>query len=71
MNGLVGNQEGATLSVQTPTEKLAISRADIDEIRPSELSLMPEGLLDTLPPREIRDLIGYLMSPTQVPLPAK
>jgi hypothetical protein len=30
---------------------------------------MPEGLLDQLSPDSIRDLIGYLMQPAQVPLP--
>jgi hypothetical protein len=30
---------------------------------------MPEGMLDQLPPDAIRDLIGYLMQPAQVPLP--
>jgi len=30
---------------------------------------MPEGLLQTLTAEQIRDLIAYLMHPTQVPLP--
>jgi len=30
---------------------------------------MPEGQLDVLPAKEVRDLIAYLMSPQQVPLP--
>ncbi len=30
---------------------------------------MPEGQLDRMTSEEVRDLIGYLMSPTQVPLP--
>jgi hypothetical protein len=29
---------------------------------------MPEGQLDRLTKEEVRDLIAYLMSPTQVPL---
>jgi hypothetical protein len=28
---------------------------------------MPEGQLDLLKPEQVRDLVGYLMSPTQVP----
>ena len=35
----------------------------------STLSMMPEGLLVTLSPAQVRDLIGYLMYPVQVPLP--
>ncbi|MCA9199862.1 MAG: hypothetical protein KDA87_20120, partial [Planctomycetales bacterium] len=32
----------------------------------SPLSMMPEGLLDTLTPEQIVDLVAYLQSPTQV-----
>jgi len=32
--------------------------------------LMPEGLLEALPPEQARDLIAYLMHKSQVPLPA-
>lgn len=66
---IVGNKTGPTLTVQTPTERLVVNRDDVEESRPSELSLMPEGLLDVLSPKDARDLIGYLMSPQQVPLP--
>ena len=31
--------------------------------------MMPENLLNVLKEDQVRDLIGYLMSPTQVPLP--
>jgi hypothetical protein len=56
------------LTVQTLTERLVVSRTDVEAIRDSELSLMPEGLIDTLTEKEVRDLIAYLMSPQQVPL---
>jgi putative heme-binding domain-containing protein len=69
LNGIVSDQSGPTITVQTPTERLIVNRSDIEEIRKSELSLMPEGQLDVLPEKEIRDLIDYLMSPEQVPLP--
>jgi putative heme-binding domain-containing protein len=70
LNGIVIEQSGATLTVQTPTERLVLNRADVEEIRKSDLSLMPDGLLDVLPEKEIRDLLAYLMSPQQVSLPA-
>jgi hypothetical protein len=54
--------------VQTLTERLVVSRTDVEAIRDSELSLMPEGLIDTLTEKEVCDLIAYLMSPQQVPL---
>ncbi len=70
LNGILNDQSGPTVTIQTPTERLVINRSDIEEIRKSELSLMPEGQLDVLPKNEVRDLIAYLMSPQQVPLPA-
>ncbi len=68
VSGVIGEQTDRTITVQTPVEKVTINRADIDEIQPSKLSLMPDGLFNALKPNEVRDLIGYLMSPQQVPL---
>jgi putative heme-binding domain-containing protein len=68
LSGILRSQSEQTLTLQTPTEKLTLNRADIEKIQPSLLSLMPDGLLDPLNPAEIRDLIVYLMSSVQVPL---
>ena len=65
VNGVIGQQTAKTISVQTPTEKLILDRKTIDEIRPSQLSLMPDGLLNVLQQEQVRDLIGYLMSAAQ------
>jgi putative membrane-bound dehydrogenase-like protein len=70
LNGIVSSRTGPTLAVQTPTERLVVNRADVETIKDSNLSLMPEGLLDTLSEKEVGDLVAYLMSPQQVPLPA-
>lgn len=70
LNGIVGaGASEATMSVQTPTERLIVSRADVEESRTTALSLMPEGQLDVLTRDQVRDLIAYLMSPVQTPLP--
>jgi putative membrane-bound dehydrogenase-like protein len=71
LNGLVKAPTARTLTLQTQTEALALDRGEIEGIRPSASSLMPDGLLDPLQPDEIRDLIGYLSHPTQVPLPSE
>ena len=68
LNGVVGNTTERTVTLQTMTEKMVLERKDVSEIRHSSASLMPEGLLDTLPPDQVRDLIAYLMSPDQVSL---
>jgi putative membrane-bound dehydrogenase-like protein len=71
LNGLVKTQTARTLTLQTQTEALTLDRSEVENVRPSASSLMPDGLLDPLRPEEIRDLIAYLSHPTQVPLPAE
>lgn len=66
LNGVVAGKTDQTLTLQTPTERLVLPLGDIEEQRESNLSLMPEGQLDVLKPDDVRDLIGYLMSPQQV-----
>ena len=68
LSGILRSQSEQTLTLQTPTEKLVLNRADVETIKPTPLSLMPDGLLDPLTPTEIRDLFAYLMSSSQVPL---
>jgi putative heme-binding domain-containing protein len=68
LNGLVKAQNDRVLMLQTQTESLAIPRSEIEDVRPSTASLMPDGLLDTLSPAEVRDLIAYVSQHTQVPL---
>lgn len=63
------NDEELVLLLRTGEEEV-IPVADIEERRPSELSVMPEGLLDTLSQEEIADLVAYLVSGRKVE-PAK
>jgi putative membrane-bound dehydrogenase-like protein len=67
-NGLARAQTARTLTLQTQTEAVVLDRQEIEDVRSSPLSLMPEGLLDSLTESESRDLVSYLMHPTQVPL---
>jgi uncharacterized protein YjgD (DUF1641 family) len=55
--------------IRTATDTVLVAREDVDSQKPSNLSIMPDGLLDSLSDPEIRDLIGYLASPR--PLDAK
>jgi len=52
----------SALFIQTLTERLTVDRRDIANIQRLPISLMPTGLLDSLTPHEIRDLVGYLVS---------
>jgi putative heme-binding domain-containing protein len=65
INGMIREEKEKTIAIQTPTEKLVLERIEIQSMRTSPLSLMPEGLLETLKEREVRDLIAYLMTPSR------
>ncbi len=67
LSGLVATQDGRSLQLQTATDRLTILRDDIEEIRATSLSPMPEGLLANLSANQIADLFAYLMHPQQVP----
>ena len=69
LNGLIVAKTERTLTLKTMTETLTVERSEVADILDSTLSLMPEGLLDALPPEQVRNLIAYLMHKTQVPLP--
>ena len=69
LNGLVTARDDHALTLVTPTDRHVIAAEDIDEVTITQQSPMPEGMLDQLSPDAIRDLIGYLMQPAQVPLP--
>ncbi|MFN6105247.1 MAG: dehydrogenase, partial [Planctomycetaceae bacterium] len=71
LNGVVVGKTDKVLTVQTQTESVFVAKDDIDEIRQTDASLMPEGLLGTLTEEQIRDLVGYLQTSQQVPLPAE
>jgi putative membrane-bound dehydrogenase-like protein len=69
LNGVVPEEGERTVTLQTPTERIVLDRADIEEMRATSASMMPEGLLEALSPEERRDLVAYLAAPAQVALP--
>ncbi len=69
VSGIVKEENDKVLVLQTATQAVRIAKSDIEERSRSNQSLMPDGLLQTLSDREVRDLIGYLAGPDQVPLP--
>ncbi len=68
--GVANQQNPKVVTVTTPNETLTLPRDEIKALTLAELSMMPEGLLAPLSDAEVRDLIAYLRSPAQVPLPA-
>jgi putative heme-binding domain-containing protein len=65
-NGLVVNSTDKSLTIQTQTDLLTLAKEDIADVTLTSLSPMPDGLLDNLSDQEVKDLIAYLMSPSQV-----
>jgi putative membrane-bound dehydrogenase-like protein len=60
--GIVREQTPTALVIQTASERITLPREDIEAIKTSNASMMPEGQLDPLTPQEIRDLFAYLAS---------
>ncbi len=66
LNGIVASRNDKTLTLQTAKERITIELTEIEEVKPSTVSLMPDGQLQTFTPEQVRDLVGYLMHPVQV-----
>ncbi len=68
LHGLLADRNDAGITLVDAERKMTkIAAAEIEELRASEVSLMPEGLLDTLKDDEIRDLFRYLQSSSPPP----
>ncbi|MGE3312914.1 MAG: family 16 glycoside hydrolase, partial [Limisphaerales bacterium] len=68
VTGIVKQQDALSIVVATATETVRLPRADVVEIIPSGLSMMPEGLVAPLADQEFRDLIYYLSRSAQNPM---
>lgn len=69
LTGIVKQQDERSVTLQTANEVLTLPRAEVAKLQQAQLSMMPEGLLTPLTDQEVRDLLFYLRSPGQVPLP--
>ena len=59
--GLIADQSPSSITLVGPkNERTPIRRSEIEEIKESPQSLMPERLLDPLKPQELCDLFSYL-----------
>jgi putative heme-binding domain-containing protein len=65
--GIVQRETTAALTLVNQTETLTLPRDQIRKIERLEVSLMPPGLLSSLPATEAADLIAYLRSTTPAP----
>ncbi|HEY8505810.1 MAG TPA: HEAT repeat domain-containing protein, partial [Gemmataceae bacterium] len=62
-NGVIREETAQEVILTTgPNEEVRIPRAEIEEVRPSKVSVMPAGLEKQLTPQELADLIAFLKS---------
>jgi putative membrane-bound dehydrogenase-like protein len=71
ITGLIVSETKTALTIQTVNEKVIVPIEEIEARKISDLSIMPEGMLQNLTSEQIRNLIAYLMGPEQVPLPVE
>lgn len=69
LNGVVVAQTPIVLTLQTASDRVVVDRREISTTAPSNLSLMPDGLIDQLSEIALANLFAYLQSQEQVPLP--
>jgi putative membrane-bound dehydrogenase-like protein len=63
LNGLVAESSPTTLTlIDSKAQRISIPQADVEAMKPSSVSVMPERLLDTMNAEQVRDLMAYLQS---------
>ncbi len=68
LTGIIRSEDKDAITLVTANETLTIPKPEVEERKPSEQSMMPEGLWAPLSDHEIRSLVAYLASPAQVPM---
>jgi putative heme-binding domain-containing protein len=69
LTGIVLAETGAALTLRTPTEEVVVPVDEIVLRERTNISVMPEDLLERLTEVEACDLIAYLAGAEQAPLP--
>jgi putative heme-binding domain-containing protein len=60
VSGMPVGETAEVLTIQTLTESVVIPKSAIKSRQVLDQSIMPVGLLDTLPEQEVVDLLNYL-----------
>jgi putative heme-binding domain-containing protein len=68
VSGILAEETETSIVLKNERERVVIARSEIESQRLSELSTMPEGLLDLLKPEEVVALFAYLQGATQTNL---
>jgi putative heme-binding domain-containing protein len=68
LSGIAQDGEHA-VTIVSETGKVVVPHGDIDKIKRSDLSMMPEGLVNGMSENDFTDLVAYLRTTSQVELP--
>jgi putative membrane-bound dehydrogenase-like protein len=68
LSGIVKKESDAALTLQTQNEVVVLPKGDVESRTQTKVSMMPEAIFEQLRIEEVRDMLGYLASPLQVPL---
>ena len=60
LNGLLREPTERTVALWTATGRVTLERREIAQQETTPQSMMPEGLLESLPSTQVRDLLAYL-----------
>jgi putative heme-binding domain-containing protein len=68
LSGILARQDERSVTLVGPNaaEARTLPRAEIERLRPTTTSLMPEGLLEGMPRGDLLDLVEYLRGSGEV-----
>ena len=66
LSGFIVQQDDRGIIFRTQDARIRIEMKDVDELTTNDISMMPEGMLQTFTDEQVRDLLLYLASPSQV-----
>jgi putative heme-binding domain-containing protein len=62
VSGAISQRSATGITIETANETVRIAAGNVDEVKVSEQSMMPDGLLEKLGDNQVRDLFAWLMS---------
>ena len=68
LSGFVVRQTDSDVVFRTKDARIRLPMKEVETIRTSNLSMMPEGMLRTFTDEQLRDLLVYLAGSNQVPI---
>ncbi len=68
LTGIVRDEDKDAVTLVSANDIVVIPKGEIEERRPSDKSMMPDDLWTPLSEHEVRSLVAYLASPSQVPM---